>query len=464
MAITVIDWVRSNWEKGSEWIKEHISDCEEAVGRKVYSTSLNRAIRHVRTQKGGNYVASIDKGEGVQTEEDGNERTVYCNASKIIHTLDDLIEVSETDLSTWFVANHKLNAWPVAGKVLSKDGVAEWAVQQLYQVKAYLQRKVAENTVIPPLHNVNCVAIASSFEPPATNFTPGLAVVLSDAQATFWRDLITGRLTPAHSRKALSIALQVIHTHKPEIVILNGDFIDLPDWSDKFVRSPEMQNVTQLALWEVSWFFAQIRRLSPSSRVVFVEGNHEARLQRAVKTHLPAAYGLKRLFEFDKPELLSIEHLLSLRELNIEVTDSYPDGAVWLGNHTMVGHGDVSSSKSGASVRRVVDQSVHNVAFGHIHRIERATRTIPTSDGPKQIWAQSFGCMCRNDGTVPAKKHRNNWQEGFGAIYFDEDGAEAVPIGVLKDRAFFSGERYEPFDYSELLAEETGVEQFVETA
>jgi hypothetical protein len=61
--------------------------------------------------------------------------------------------------------------------------------------------------------------------------------------------------------------------------------------------------------------------------------------------------------------------------------------------------------------------------------------------------AASFGCLCKLDpGVVPGMKHLQNWQQGVGVVWYEEDGLEQFRtefIPIINGRAIYTSEIFE---------------------
>jgi hypothetical protein len=289
------------------------------------------------------------------------------------------------------------------------------------------------------------------------------AMVWPDIQAGFSKDFRTGALTPTHDRQALDVALQITEHVNPERVVFLGDNFDLPDWSKKFVRTPEFYWSTQPAAVELAWVYGKVRFAQPRSDIDYILGNHELRLATLLMTDAVAAYDLRAAFELDKAPLLSISRLLGLEELRINVHGPYPSGEVWLNDNIRLHHGEIVRARSGGTVRAVVDDLRASEGMGHIHRMELAMKTVWTRFGPKTYLAFSPGTLCDiRPGVVPAAKHRNNWQQGIAKIDYEEgDGYFHVTLIPINDgRAIFDRQIFTARPEKEIVEEAESVMNF----
>jgi len=360
-----------------------------------------------------------------------NEIVAESNNARI-KTLEDLIKACDIDLNVWEVERHVINKWEVGAK-----GNVGLHVEPLFQVKAWLIRKepVAITPVIAP---VNISYTPSNRKVQKTSKT-NRALILPDPQFGFRKDLQTGVLDPFHDRAALDVALQIATEYAIDKVVWLGDVLDLPDWSDKFVRSPEYHWTTQPSVIEASWWLREFK-VATDAETVILGGNHEARLDRSINTHMIQAYDLKATDALDSPPALSVPSLLGLRGLEIQYIADYPNGEVWINDQVRCIHGDVARSSSGATVSSMVDDIQETSIQGHVHRIESASKTLHTSRGPRAVAMWSVGCLCRIDGVVPGVKARQNWQQAIGIVDYTDTEHHVTAIPINNGKALYHGD------------------------
>ena len=363
----------------------------------------------------------------IEDNEKGNQREI-TSKSITIKTLGELLKFCEVDLAVWRVDRHVVNFW----------GNSE---NPNTQIKAWLVR-------------IEPIAVRPSVQPVQISLTKPLAVIDQDALESrpigafadalfvpdphfgFSRSLRTGILTPYHDRDALGVALAWAKMTQPTYIIFLGDVFDLADWSDKFQRTPNMYWTTQPALLEAAWWVGQFRLACPTAKVVIIEGNHDERMRRAIVSDMQEAYGLRETgAEFPA---LSIPGLMGLEKMGVEWVGDYPDGEYRLDAHLVAVHGVNTKNKSGATVGDLAETREESTVIGHIHRIELATRTRYFNDFSRYVTAMSPGCLCRIDGVVPGVQKKQNWQQGIGYGWWNEDQANVhLEAHAIRDGKIF---------------------------
>jgi len=164
-----------------------------------------------------------------------------------------------------------LTAVGMSLECLKADGDSEFVVtrQRLnqwdgkFQVELHLTRRVPIAVTMPALSAAR-VVIQSIKRVPTVSGGVKRALVLPDMQIGYRRDLKSGALVEFHDRNAIHVAIQIIADVKPDVVVLLGDNLDLPEWSDKYVRSPEMYFTTEPAKLEYTHIIGQIRLAAPN--------------------------------------------------------------------------------------------------------------------------------------------------------------------------------------------------------
>lgn len=324
-----------------------------------------------------------------------NEGTIVAKSKEPI-TQEELLKKFNIDKDIWSIDDCIMN-------LVNKDGDND-----SYSMRIKIRKKDA-NLIekLSPI-KINC-NFQTSKKRNSDNKGLRTALIIPDSQNGYKRDFETGHLEPFHDRLAWDLCVQLAEHIQPDDIIILGDMLDLPEWSDKFVRSPEFVLITQPSIVELSWWLSKLRKAAPDSIINYIEGNHEQRLLRAININLPYAFNL--IAVGDSNPALSIPNLLDLDTLNIEYLGNYPKDIVWLNNNLACIHGDIARTRSGATAKVLAGDLRYSVIYGHIHRQEMVSETKNSYEGPKSNKAFSPGSICRIDGIVPPGKILN-WQQG----------------------------------------------------
>ena len=452
--ITIREWIENNldFKTTKELVSyDHYNVFKEETGSSCsFKTYKNSVYKYNKTYDAKSNPKKPSNATLTKKEE-GNEVTVVSR-SEDIRTLDDLIKASDIDLDIWKVTSWKSNKWSTPVKIGNQISQVD-----NYQVKASLSKHVLSPTEFEPLK-----PITIQTQPIETvdggDVSFNTALIISDSQIGFIRDLQTDKLKPMHDRNALSLALQVAETAQPTQIILNGDMLDLSDWSDKFVQSSEFAFLLQKSVIELGWWIAQFHNAVPNAKISYILGNHEERLDRAIIRNLPLAYGLKSIDNLAGDSLLSIQNMIKFNDFEINWSKQYPYGEIWLNKRTRISHGKVIAQGSGATTQKISKLSNNNEIVGHIHRIESALKTVYDHEGSYDVGAYSFGCLCKIDESVPSNVPNLNWQQGFGIVEYDKDTEHILTFHIKDNKVSYKDLIITPIeDINKLILNDTGV-------
>jgi len=367
-----------------------------------------------------------------------------------IQTLQQLLDAADVDEKEWCVTHWKANSWEQATKIRERLQKIS-----LYQVKATLERRI-EATYRPAEPAQKFVRI----DHPARKSRLKHAVIVPDLQMGFaWKNRYQ-YLDPMHDRAAMAAVVNLIREIKPHYVILLGDMLDLAPWSTRFPRKPEYKQTTQPVIDELHWWLADIRSVAPGAEILYMAGNHEERMHKAMIEKLPEATYLAKAFQ-DSPAL-SVRNLLRLDDLNIEYIGPYGEDW-WLWDSVRITHGTKVRSGGGATAVAIAKTARWSEVYGHVHKVEMMQKTFHGPFGRNVITAMSPGCLCRVDGSVPGVSLSPDWQQGCGVATLDED-TEQVHMQVLPiydGSLVWDGRVIEGQDPVEQIAFETGWKQLM---
>lgn len=437
---------------------ENVDDL--ASETEIYSVTLRRALQKWKKKRYG--TADPNKKEPIfEDSPDPNHKTVSFTTDRIV-TVDQLLTAADVDQEEWAIERYQINKWEGYRKADAKqltwkggrieegfvDDDGSLVIEPLFQVKVWLIRKkpVAIEPVVRPVEiTVNAPDIPETFERDTK-----ITVIVPDTHIGFRQDYATGKLIPFHDRVALSIASKVIAATAPDQVIILGDYVDLPDWSDKFARTPDFEQLTQPTLEEAAWWLGTMVSMgSEDTDWYYLEGNHEARMRLMMAKHVPQAYYLKGVGD-DIFAAWSIPRLLDLESLGISWIGDYPNGTVWVNDSLAAVHGD------GLSADKMIQNNSVDVVFGHLHRFDQSSRTMYGSGDPKVISAICPGFLGRLDGEVPGRKNNQNWSQGMLVVYHTDEINNMIHIPIRGGKAVFDGYVVHGEDWSDKIRRDLG--------
>ena len=267
------------------------------------------------------------------------------------------------------------------------------------------------------------------------------AIVGSDTQFGY-RFLEDGSHEEFHDEKAISVFHQIIAAENPDQTIIAGDIGDFAG-QGSFVQESGFARNTQPTIDRMTLFGAQLRA-DTTGKIVWIEGNHDKRLQKFVEINAQSALGLKKGNWPDSYPVMSIPNLCRLDEHDIIYKDAYPAAHWWINERLRAEHGDRSNA-NGSTAEKYARETPHiSRVFGHSHRLEVMPRTTYDRQGRISSKFINTGCLCRVDGTVPSTHGAKgadgrsatvyeNWQHGLVVFRYRDDGEFFTNLVAIED-------------------------------
>lgn len=275
------------------------------------------------------------------------------------------------------------------------------------------------------------------------------AVVGSDTQFGF-RVVDDDTTEEFHDERAISVFHQIIAIENPDQTVIAGDIGDFTQQSH-FVMEPGFARTTQPTIDRMATFGGQLRA-DTTGKIIWIEGNHDKRLQNFVEVNAQSALGLKKGNWPSSYPVMSIPNLCRLDEFDIIYQDAYPAAHWWINDRLRAEHGD-RTNNNGSTAEKYARETPHfSRIFGHSHRLEVMPRTTYDRVGRINSKFINTGCLCKVDGTVPsthgakgANGHSatvyENWQHGLAVIRYRDDGEFFVNLVAIEDgMTFYEGQ------------------------
>ena len=349
----------------------------------------------------------------IREQEDG---TAVVELSGTIRSLSDLLDAADFDRERWIVRSASPLAWS-SGK------------QQNYRIKATLWPRLTE--LIRP-------AKFEDVPPPPVQTqddAPPVTLLIPDSQNGYRRRGRYGQhLEPLHDRRAWDCCVQLAEHLRPGRIVLLGDMVDNAEGSKKWPVGRDLLNTLQPTIDELAWWIAQLRVACPDAEIVYLEGNHEDRLDRAMIAYMREMQGIRPAGDPDP--LITWARLLRLDDLGVRYVGPYGE-RVQIYPDAYVEHGTKHAVGGGSTGDRYLARATSSVYVGHCHSRFLVAKT-GHDGGRRVIECGSPGTIARVDGAVPAVSPRVDWQQG-AMILTHEDGqtrGELCPIdeGILRWR------------------------------
>jgi len=221
-------------------------------------------------------------------------------------------------------------------------------------------------------------------------------------------------------RKTCNLLFNFIKREKPDRIILNGDLVDFYSIS-RFAKDPGRKELLQDELNDCFNFLSEFREIT-NAEIVLIEGNHEARLIKYLRSNAPALATL---------DALAIESLLGLDELDIR----YEPKGMWLGD-LWVYHGSLVRTDSGLSARAELMKNGCSGLSGHTHRDSK----VPSRKrGGQLCWWENY-CMC--DLNPDYVDGIANWSQGWSMVTIAGKRPCVEQVGVMGGKYIYRGIEY----------------------
>ena len=375
------------------------------------------------------------KQQSIKSDVDGKVWTLTAKGR--IHTLEDLLEAASVDQKRWTVSTWRANAYEA-----QRSG---GGVLQLWQVKATLVEK--------PEWMWKPAVPRKRYTPPVPSSMTSTLVIPDSQNGYRWRRDMQC-LEPLHDRLAWDIACQIAERGQPKRIVLLGDMVDFAEGSKRWPVSPDLKLTTQPTIEELHWWLARLRESCPNSQIVYIEGNHENRIDRALQKLTPELSGLRSAG--DSNALLTWRRLLALDDLGIEYVGPYAnDVRFTMFPDCEASHGHTVRQGGGATVASILRGAHISQVCGHIHRREYAARTIHGPTGSRTIFACSPGTICRTDGIVPHAGGRVDWQQGVAWLDYVAGATRCSLVPIEKGVCVWQGMVIVGEDHGDTIASDT---------
>lgn len=272
--------------------------------------------------------------------------------------------------------------WQKAYYILKKEKIGKYKLKELLDIS----EKTAE-FLINAFENKDIL----TFNPDVFEInTKEIIVYLSDIHIPF------------ENKLSVDTAIDYIKEINPNKIILGGDVLDFYQISN-FLKNPKERNVID-EIKHTKEFLYKIRNLFCDAEIIYLEGNHEQRLERYIINNA------KELYEVLENIL---QEKLELDKLKIQyIKQPFAIGKLWF----MHGHEVNCKSANAEYITNIIWKKVHNnFICGHWHRTQ--DKTWKNING-KYYGGYVVGCLCKDLDYALI----NNWNNGFAIIKYDANG------------------------------------------
>lgn len=229
---------------------------------------------------------------------------------------------------------------------------------------------------------------------------------------------------PFQNDKRLALAETALRATEPSIIALMGDNLDNTNYS-RFGTRAEWGDSTQKGIDQYAEFLGRLRANHPESEIVWIEGNHDQRLEKRIREYNEDVLGIRRAGE--ESSALSLDFLLRLEELGVRFEAGYPSARVTVQDQLELYHGHVTTSR-GLAASKVIEHAFRSFTTGHTHQLGLVSKTFYVGDEERTIYGAEAGTYADPDLTpsgkyAPNRVARHNWQTGIIDWIIDEESA-----------------------------------------
>jgi predicted phosphodiesterase len=238
---------------------------------------------------------------------------------------------------------------------------------------------------------------------------------------------------PYQDRRAQEIVCQVVEDLKPDGLIVNGDGLDFFELSRHNRGSVALLEGKRIKkTWDEGLAFrAELDSAAGSGckRKEWLEGNHENRLYRWIRTDENAV--------FIDDEGVSIPHRLALAPNGWIYKAGYPKKAHAFLGKLLVTHGRYCGKYPAA---RHLEKYQTSCLVGHTHTVQ----TYHGSTWGGQRMAHCAGFLAdENSEAMEYADEANNWIKNFTVVHVQASGEfQIVPCTIIKGRLIFNDREY----------------------
>jgi len=215
---------------------------------------------------------------------------------------------------------------------------------------------------------------------------------------------------PYQDEPTLRVVEAYMADHKWDELIYLGDLMDF-DFISSFNRESARQlegrrfkkdyNEAEKLLKR---HIGIVRKKNPDCKVVYLEGNHEQRVQRFLDAS-PNAEGY-----------IEVPIALKLDELGVQWVPNWSTGKLYRIGNAYFSHGLYTNMYH---AKKMAESFGACIYYGHTHDMQAIS--VVHRAKKHTMEGQSLGCLCREDQAY-MKGKPNKWQQGFGVLHVQPNG------------------------------------------
>jgi len=227
---------------------------------------------------------------------------------------------------------------------------------------------------------------------------------------------------PFECKTSIKSTLTFIKAFKPNTIFLMGDIIDFYSIST-FDKEPNRITSIQSDIDIAINILKSIRKASNKSKIIYIEGNHEHRLQKYLWKHP----------EISSLNALNIQNMLNLKEMDIKYINQYKTQVY---HNFVVEHGSLVRQQSAYTAKAMLLKRGMSGISGHTHRMGAH---YLANMGGNYVWYEN-GCLCDlNPEYIIGKP---DWMNGLSIGYFKGKRFSIEQIPIIDGIISYAGKEY----------------------
>lgn len=212
---------------------------------------------------------------------------------------------------------------------------------------------------------------------------------------------------PYHDKRAYELALKVARSEKITEVVLNGDFLDMYGVNGHGI-DPRLKVDAEDEIKQGQKELERLKKMFPRAKFVFLQGNHEHRLERYMADKAPALV-----------DMITTPKALNLKQLGIKYIPFTPDQKYSIMGTSLYARHRPNGSGANAAVQTVKNCGA-SVIYGDIHKTQESQHVTLRGDYHRAIGVGWLGD--KNHPVMSYVKNHHDWQLGFAIITSLSDG------------------------------------------
>lgn len=230
---------------------------------------------------------------------------------------------------------------------------------------------------------------------------------------------------PFHDRKAYNIMLEAASYLLVDEIVLLGDYADFYAVS-RYPKDPRVKVLLEEEVLSVNSGLDELDHLFPQAKKVYLEGNHEQRLEKYLIEKAPALFGVTQLdflFELNKRPRWS--YIPFGRDQKYQI----------LGSELLAFH-----RPKGPQPKAHLQRTGVSSIYGDIHKIERGHQV--NLDGKHLVSACPGWLGDVSSRVFDYMPSVPQWQLGFGLVYLDSSDFHIDLVEIKSNKAIVQGKLF----------------------